>query len=174
VELATSAACALAPQWHQSNRRAKKEQVGFVKPVRKFFLARIPEGEDVTRGKNDKIPLLEYATLPCRKARLGWLIGLGIYQVLWIAVWTLQSFDYSGPKQVVRDSFSCLMVAAPSLCAVAASIVAWRHLRSKVNRSSLMIVCISVGLISATILGWLVFCWITEVLLDPHGQWRAL
>lgn len=120
----------------------------------------------------NSVPVLHYAAPnPRNGSRLGWPIILGIFQFFWMAFFLFQGLDWDRPKELVRDSLFCLLIATPSTAAAIASFRIWRYHAFRTRRLAPMLICLCVCLISAAIAISVIRGWIVDVVLDPHGRW---
>lgn len=121
----------------------------------------------------DKKPTLDYAK-PHERSGLAWPVFLGIFQFAWVVFFMIGFAGESGPKHVVRDSLSFLLVATPSLAATIVSFLAGLHHAFRARRSESMAICFVVCGISAIVAGRVILEWINTVVRDPHGVWVPL
>ncbi len=120
----------------------------------------------------DTPPILPYATPERPSAsKLAIPILLGLFQFPWLAFFLYSALGWNGPKNLVDDSLAFLLITTPSIAASIAGYRIWQYHRRKTRLLGPMIGCLFIFVISLLIVGWMFYNWVTEVLLDPNGQW---
>jgi hypothetical protein len=125
---------------------------------------------------SDLPPILPYESPGASPSRpgargLGITIFLGVLQFFWVFGFSINEMDWDGPKHFAADSLYYFLSAIPSIAGLITGFYFSHYHLRKTGRDGVSAVCFLVSVISGAVVGFHIYGWIVDILLDPHGRW---
>jgi hypothetical protein len=103
--------------------------------------------------------------------RLGIPVVLWLLQFVWIAAGIINTFNWHRKVHGVVDSLYFLLIATPSIAGLLVTYRIGIYHFQKTKQIGPLIVCLLIFSSTVIVTGWVIYLWISVVLLDPKGSW---
>ena len=135
--------------------------------------SQLPQNGSDLPAQGASVPVLQYGQAGDEALQIGWgiAIALSLLQVFWIAAFLYPPLGWDRPKSLGKDSLYFVLQALPSFVGAAVSVWRLRRNGPRTGGRVPMIVCLCLSLALAA---WVVYMWVLNLLLDPHGRWYPL